>query len=186
MMSIVESFEKTIIFFDELKKEGLITDYALIGGLALSAWVEPRTTKEVDIVVVISKNLTWQDIASLIKTRLRKKAILQKGNKRTAIQEKLSFMMGHVEVDLISTKGFGLAAEAVEHALSATVFDKSVKVASPEYLILLKLLPLSLQDEVDISVLMREADLKKLKMLAEKHSLLTKLETLLIKPKRLK
>jgi len=185
-MSIVESFKKTINFFDELKKEGLIADYALIGGLALSAWVEPRTTKDVDLVVVISKNLIWQDIASLIKTRLGKKVILQKGNKRTTIQEKLSFMMGHVEVDLISTKGFQLAAEAVEDAVSAKVFDKSVKVASPEYLILLKLLPLSLQDEVDISALLKKTDLKELKTLAEKHSLLPKLEHLLIKLKRLK
>jgi hypothetical protein len=85
MISIVESFEKTIIFFDGLKKEGFIADYALIGGLALSAWVEPRTTKDVDLVVVVSKNQTWQDIASLIKTRLHKKVVLQKGNKRTTI-----------------------------------------------------------------------------------------------------
>ncbi|MCG2720672.1 MAG: hypothetical protein L6290_01465 [Thermodesulfovibrionales bacterium] len=83
-MSIVESFKKTIAFFNELKKEGLIADYALIGVLALSAWVEPRTTKDVDLVVV-SKNQTWQDIASLIKTRLHKKVVLQKGNKRTTI-----------------------------------------------------------------------------------------------------
>jgi len=93
-MSIVESFKKTIIFFDELKKERLITDYALIGGLALSAWIEPRTTKDADFVVIISKKITWQDIASLIETRLHKKVNLQKGSKRTTIQEKLSFMMG--------------------------------------------------------------------------------------------
>ena len=33
-MSIVESFKKTIIFFDELEGK-VITDYALIGGLAV-------------------------------------------------------------------------------------------------------------------------------------------------------
>lgn len=185
-MSIVESFKKTIVFFDELKKEGLIAEYALIGGLALSAWVDPRTTKDVDLVVAVSKDLTWQYIASLIKTRLHKKVILQKGNKRTTIQEKLSFVMSQMEVDVISTKGFGLAAEAIEHAVSAVVFDRSVKVVIPEYLILLKLLPLSLQDKVDISALMEKADLKRLKMLAEKHSLLPKLEPLLIKQKKLK
>lgn len=184
MMSIVDSFKKTIIFFNGLKTEGLITDYALIGGLALSAWVEPRTTKDIDLAIVVSQSLTWQDIASLIKTRLGRKVILQKGNKRTTIQEKLSFMIGHIEVDLISTKGFVLAAEAVEHAVTAEVFDKSVKVAIPEYLILLKLLPLSLQDEVDIRALMKKADPKKLKTLAQRHSLLPKLEPLLIKSKK--
>jgi hypothetical protein len=112
-VSIIESFRKTIYFFDEIQKEGHVSDYALIGGLALSAWIEPRTTKDIDLVVMLSKNLIWQDIASLIRTRLRKKVFLQKGNKRTTIQEKLSFMMGQIEVDVISTKGFELAAEAI-------------------------------------------------------------------------
>ena len=40
-MSIVDAFVKTISFFDVLKSEHIIEDYALIGGLALSAW-EPR------------------------------------------------------------------------------------------------------------------------------------------------
>jgi hypothetical protein len=180
-MSIVESFKKTIIFFDELKKERLITDYALIGGLALSAWIEPRTTKDADFVVIISKKITWQDIASLIETRLHKKVILQKGNKRTTIQEKLSFMMGQIEVDLISTKGFRLALEAVENAVPAEIFNKDLKVVTPEYLILLKLIPLSDQDKIDISRLVKKVDMTGLTKLAESHLLLPKLETLLTK-----
>ena len=184
-MSIVESFTKTITFFDEIKKEDFITDYALIGGLALSAWIEPRTTKDVDLVVVISKNLKWQDIASLIETRLRKKVILQKGNRRTTIQEKLSFMMGQIEVDVINTKGFELALEAISYAVSAEVFGKYIKVVTPEYLILLKLLPFSMQDQIDIMSLMQKVDFKGLKRLAEKYSLLPKLESLRTKSKEL-
>jgi len=185
-MSIVESFKKTIIFFDELKKERLITDYALIGGLALSAWIEPRTTKDADFVVIISKKITWQDIASLIETRLHKKVILQKGSKRTTIQEKLSFMMGQIEVDLISTKGFRLALEAVENAVPAEIFNKDLKVVTPEYLILLKLIPLSDQDKIDISRLVKKVDMTGLTKLAESHLLLPKLETLLTKSGKLK
>ena len=185
-MSIVESFTKTITFFDEIKKEGFITDYALIGGLALSAWVRPRTTRDVDLAVAISKKMTWSDIASIIETRLNKKVILQKGTKKTTIQEKLSFMMGQIEVDLISTKGFELAAEAIENAVPAKVFDKSVKVVSPGYLILLKLLPLSNQDEIDIRLLLKKADFNNLRTLAEKYYLMPKLEPLLIKPRKQK
>jgi hypothetical protein len=55
-----------------------------------------------------------------------------------------------------------------------------------EYLILLKLLPLCSQDEIDIRKLMKKADLNSLTTLAEKHSLLPKLEPLLINPRRLK
>jgi hypothetical protein len=185
-MSIIESFKKTIIFFDDIQKEGLISDYALIGGLALSAWIEPRTTKDIDLVIVLSKNLIWQDIASLIETRLQKKVIIKKGNKRTTIQEKLSFMMGQIEVDVISTKGFELAAEAIENAMHAKVFDKSLKVVSPEYLILLKLLPLSSQDEIDIGLLLKKVNKNRLRKLAEKHHLLPKLTSLQTKIKKMK
>jgi hypothetical protein len=182
-VSIVESFRKAITFFEELQREGLIIDYALIGGLALSAWVKPRTTKDVDLVVAVSRQITWKDLASSIETRLQKKVFLQMGSKRTTIQEKLSFMMGLIEVDAISTKDFKLALEAIENAVTAEIFDKRVKVVTPEYLILLKLIPLSPQDKIDIRALMKKADIKILKMLAEKHSLLHKFDSMLTKGK---
>jgi hypothetical protein len=75
-MSIIESFRKTISFFDEIQKEGLITDYALIGGLALSAWIEPQTTKDIDLVVVISPEITWKDISSYCLSACRTRLIL--------------------------------------------------------------------------------------------------------------
>jgi hypothetical protein len=181
-MSIVEAFKKTITFFNEMQKEGHITDYALIGGLALSSWVRPRTTRDVDLLVTVSKKLNWSDVASHVEARLNKKVILQRGTRRTAIQERL----GQVEVDVIGTKDFELAAEAIEHAVPVQIFDKNIKVASPEYLILLKLLPLSSQDEIDIRALMKKADIKRLATLAEKHHLLPKLESMQKKPKKLK
>jgi hypothetical protein len=51
---------------------------------------------------------------------------------------------------------------------------------------LLKLLPLSSQDEIDIRALMKKADIKSLATLAEKHHLLLKLESLRKRPKKLK
>ncbi|MFA4828419.1 MAG: hypothetical protein WC855_07975 [Thermodesulfovibrionales bacterium] len=95
------------------------------------------------------------------------------------IKEKLSFVAGQIEVDVISTKGFELAAEAIKTSVVAEVFGKNVKVVTPEYLILLKLLPLSSQDAIDIKALSKKADMRRLKALAEKHFLLSKLETLI-------
>ena len=54
-MSVIESFKKTITFFDEIQKEGLISDYALIGELALSAWIEPHSQDEIDIRLLFKK-----------------------------------------------------------------------------------------------------------------------------------
>ncbi len=178
-MSIVESFKETIAFFDKIKKEGIITDYALVGGLALSAWVRPRTTKDVDLVIALSKKITWPKIASLIEAELQRRVAVQKGTQRTHIKDKLSFVIGSIEVDVISTKGFELAAEAIKHAVAAKIFNKKVKVVTPEYLILLKLLPLSSQDILDIKALIKKTDIDRLLSIAEKHYLSTKLKSVI-------
>lgn len=178
-MSIVEAFKKTIAFFDEIRNEGIIEDYALIGGLALSAWIRPRTTNDVDIVIAVAKNFTWSDITSIVEARLQKKIVLHKGTQRMHIKEKLSFVAGQIEVDVISAKDFELAAEAIKKSITAEVFGKNVKVVTPEYLILLKLLPLSSQDVIDIKALSKKADMRRLKALAKKHFLLSKLETVI-------
>ncbi|MEW6739096.1 MAG: nucleotidyl transferase AbiEii/AbiGii toxin family protein [Nitrospirota bacterium] len=178
-MSIIEAFIKTISFFDELKNEGIVEDYALIGGLALSAWVRPRTTRDVDLVVIISKKINWVDLISLIQTRLQKKVSVHKATPRMTIQEKFSFMSGQIQVDIIGTGGFDLAADAIKNAVVADVLGKSIKVATPEYLILLKLLPLSSQDIIDIKELSKKADIRKVYKLAGKYFLLPKLEPII-------
>jgi len=50
----------------------------------------------------------------------------------------------------------------------------------------LKLIPLSDQDKIDISRLVKKVDMSGLTKLAESHLLLPKLETLLTKPGKLK
>lgn len=184
-MSIVESFRQTISFFDEIKKEGLINDYALRGGLALSAWVRPRTTQDIDFVVALSGKITWRGIVSVIENRLHKRVAVHKGTKSTNIKDKLSFIAGSMEVDAISTKGFLLAAEAMKHAVVAKIFGMDVRVVTPEYLILLKLLPLGEQDVLDIKARLKKTDKTMLFSLAEKNHLLIKLESVVLKNKRL-
>jgi len=183
-MNLIESFKKTITFFEGLQKEGFIDGYALIGGLALSAWVRPRTTRDIDVVVAVSQRAEWRDIEALVETRLSKRIAIQKGTRRTNIQEKLSYVSGPIEVDVISTKGFDLAADAIDHAMIAEVFDQKVRVVTPEYLILLKLLPLSSQDIIDIMALAKAADMDSVRALADKYYLLPKLESVFPKQKR--
>ena len=182
-MPLIEAFKKTINFFEALKKEHFIDDYALIGGLALSAWVRPRTTRDIDLVVALSSNADWSDIISAIETRLGKRVAVQKGTRRTNIKEKLSYVEGPLEVDVISTRDFSVAVEAIRHAVVAEVFDVKVKVATPEYLIILKLLPLSEQDALDIKALAKKADMDRVRSLAKRHYLTPKLEQVFSKAK---
>ncbi len=53
---IVNSFTKTINIISSLLEKDVIKDYALIGGLALSAWIKPRTTQDIDIIVLIAED----------------------------------------------------------------------------------------------------------------------------------
>lgn len=179
MIPVIEAFVRTVDFMDRLRKEGHVRDYALIGGLALSAWAEPRNTRDVAFVVFVAEGTAWPEIAALVESRFRKKAVVKKGTRRTTIQDKLSFVAGQIEVDLIGTRGFALAEEATENALVTRVFGRRVRIATPEYLILLKLIPLGAQDRIDIGVLIREADRRKLRVLARKHFLLAGLESVL-------
>lgn len=179
MIPVIDAFVRTVSFMDRLREEGHIRDYALIGGLALSAWAEPRNTRDVDLVVAVSEGTSWSQIAALVESRLRRKTLVKKGTRRTAIKEKLSFVSGQIEVDLIGTREFDLAEEAMRHALVATVFGRRVRIATPEYLVLLKLLPLGPQDRIDIIALAGKADRGKLRALAKKHFLLARLESVL-------
>lgn len=72
-----------------------------------------------------------------------------------------------------------MAAEAIKKSVTVEVFGENVKVVTPEYLILLKLLPLSSQDAIDIKALSKKADMGKLMALAEKHFLLSKLKAVI-------
>lgn len=130
-------------------------------------------------MVIISKKISWDDLVSIIQTRLQKKVSIHKATPRMTIQDKFSFMSGHIQADIIGTGGFDLAADTIKNAVVADVFGKSIKVAIPEYLILLKLLPLSSQDIIDIKELAKIADMHKVSKLAEKYFLLSKLESII-------
>ena len=87
----------------------------------------------------------------------------------------LSFRLGQIEVDLVDTSGFALAADAVRAAATARIFRKRVKVVTPACLILLKALPLTARDALDIKELVPAADRRRLRALARKHFLTDRL-----------
>lgn len=179
MIPVVEAFVKAIGLMEDLRREKFCADYALLGGLALSAWVRPRTTRDVDLAVMLAPEKTWEEVAAFLTSKLRKRIAVQRGSARTNIKEKISFRFGLIEVDLIGTSGFPLAGEALRVAATARIFRKRVKVVTPEYLILLKLLPLTEQDVLDIRELYPAADRRKLRTLARKHFLSDRLADVL-------
>ena len=178
-MPALEDFRRVLKFFNTLKEESSISDYAIIGGLALSAWIAPRTTQDIDLVVTASPGLKSKDLAYLVETRLRKKTHQPKMKANYAIKEMFSFTEDHLGVDVIFTAGFQLAEEAIREAASIEVVGEPVKLATPEYLIALKLVSFDDKDKLDIKNLLAVADLATVKAIAAKHGLSESLATIL-------
>ena len=178
-MPAFDDFKRILLFFNSLKKESFIEDFAIIGGLALSGWIPPRTTQDVDLVVTVSPGLHIEDLAYMVESRLGKKISRPKMNENYAIKEMFSFTEDHLGVGVISTDGFLLADEAISAAVGIEILGESVKLATPEYLIALKLVPLDDQDKVDIKNLLKVADLSVVKAIASKYGLSESLETIL-------
>jgi predicted nucleotidyltransferase len=140
-MPVLEDFSKVLRFFDSLKSEKLVKDYAIIGGLALSAWIKPRATRDIDLLVSCSGDLGHNDLKYLVESRLGKKTVGHTMGKNETIRGMFSFNENLLEADVISAQDFPLAEEAIENAVDIEVLGQKVKIATPEYIIALKLIP---------------------------------------------
>jgi len=73
MLPVVEAFVEAVDLMEDLRRENYCSDYALFGGLALSAWTRPRTTRDVDLAVMLAPGKTWEEFASHLKSKLGKR-----------------------------------------------------------------------------------------------------------------
>jgi predicted nucleotidyltransferase len=140
-------------------------EWALIGGLAVSARAEPRTTRDVDIAVAVRDDA---DAEALVATLLRQGytmegAVEQVETGRLATVRLLppGATSTSAIVDLLFASS-GIEDEVVSGATVLDILpDLSVPVASTGHLIALKLLSRDddrrPQDAVDLRALLREA-----------------------------
>jgi|WetSurMetagenome_2_1015567.scaffolds.fasta_scaffold01667_1 hypothetical protein len=170
-MPVLEDFSKALRFFDTLKSENLIKDYAIIDGLALSAWIKPRATKDIDLIVSCAADFEHADLKYLVESRLGEKTVTHIMRNNETIKEMFSFTENLLEVDIISARDFPLAEEAINNAVAIEALGQTVKIATPEYLIALKLIPFEEQDRIDIKRLLKTADLPATKSVAARYGL---------------
>jgi hypothetical protein len=84
-----------------------------------------------------------------------------------------------LEADIISAQGFPLAGEAIKNAVTIEALGQTVKIATLEYLVALKLIPFENQDRVDIKKLLKVAKLADVKSIAKRHGLSGSLDIIL-------
>jgi hypothetical protein len=150
--------------------------WALVGGLAVSARVEPRFTRDIDLAVAVADDATAEALVhSMVGSGYRILASLdqeQVGRLATVRLEAPTEGPAGVVVDLLFASS-GIEAEVVRDADVLEVLPGlRVPVARRGHLLTLKLLsdsPGRPQDRIDIVALLREAtpaDLEEVRQLA--------------------
>jgi hypothetical protein len=138
-------------FLDLLETHGI--PYALIGGLAVSALGRERFTKDVDFTISIDESQA-KTLEKLFKGDPIYKVHLISFISSPKIPDMFRIFWRETPVDLL-VANTDFQKEIVQRALSETVAGRTIKIATPEDLIVLKLLADRPQDQADISVLLK-------------------------------
>ncbi len=126
-------------------------DFVLIGGMAVSAWIEPRLTKDVDIVVMVRR----RDAPRL------KKALVEAGARVTALEMRLLYERRFIRCKTagpyldVKIQSSAHDRAAVANAQKVDFDGRLVDVATAEDLILYKLQAWRLHDQDDIDKLLK-------------------------------
>ena len=162
--------KKAIRTINELKKAGLIVDYAIGGGIATIFYVEPFVTYDLDIFIVLPKKAERRNLISLspIFGYLQGKGFHWKGE---------HIMVEGIPVQFIPADE--LEEEAVRKAKQIKYEGVKTKVLTPEYLISILLRAGRKKDKEKVGKLLEQTkiDRKKLKDILQKHELKEKLSS---------
>lgn len=117
-------------------------DCVLIGGLALSYYVKPRSTTDVDILFLSYNNIP-------------EKVDKFKKHRNLAFQHNLT----HVEIETVTPESINVPIEIVEKVFDTAIISDNIKIASPSGLVALKLFRFNRQDQADIENLIINTDI---------------------------
>jgi hypothetical protein len=140
---LVQKLNQALDALTALRAEGCINGFTLIGGLAVSAWSSPRATMDVDFLVLIEPVNLNHVVQALCAAGLN--AELRRGD----YDDPIPYLIRADSLDIIvATKKY--EAEAIEQSIVVDVLGRDIPVASPEYLIILKLKAGGPQDILDV------------------------------------
>ena len=144
--TLTEQLKKIVQFLNEQQ-----IDYALAGGLAFSALVEPRATMDIDLIVMI-KETQLNDFKALLKLEFEP-VIIHKAPmhfKQATIWRVINLIEGiELIFDFILAESEFLI-NVIERALEIEFFGTKLKIITLEDLILLKYCANRTQDIADL------------------------------------
>lgn len=157
---------KTLAVINELKKQGIIEDYAIGGGIAAIYYIEPILTYDLDIFVILpqAKGKSVIDLSVLFNS-LRQKGYSWK---------KEHLIIEGVPVQFIPADK--LETEAIGNAPNVDYEGTKTKVFSVEYLITVLVRAGRTKDIEKVEKILKQSTVKykKLKSILSKYKLLSK------------
>jgi hypothetical protein len=139
------SFQGALIALNDLKKKGVIKDYAIAGGFATSYYLEPTYTYDLDVIVLLGNEEDYHSLWGYFR---------EQGNK---------IERDYIHIDDMPVQFFPsfigkLFANAIRDARRVKVKGVNTKVVTVEYLIALLLKAFRPKDKVRIVELLNQAD----------------------------
>ncbi len=148
---------------NQLKKEGLIRDYAIGGAIAALRWTEPFFTQDLDVFVVVEPSPEGLIVLTPIYEYFQSRGYTWKRH---------WIVVEGIPVDLFPAGP--LEAEAIEQAVEVEYEGVRVKVMTPEYLIALFVRAGREKDWTKIRILLEQSDVNnnRLREILERYGLL--------------
>jgi len=118
-------------------KKNSNSNFVIIGGIALSYHVKPRTTTDIDVLYLNNSEIP-ESVLSFKKHR------------NMAFQHNLT----HVEIEVLTPSSINMPVDVAQQIFNSAIVQNDIKIASKEGLIVSKLSRFSRQDQADIEALL--------------------------------
>ncbi|MFH1336368.1 MAG: hypothetical protein ABII96_07600 [Candidatus Zixiibacteriota bacterium] len=148
---------EAIRVINNLKKTGLIKNYAIGGGYALNYYLEPILTYDLDVFILIEAEENFSALYEFFRSKRYK-------------LENVYIVIGGLPVQFLPSYINPLIEEAIRKARKIKFKGASTKVISVEYLIATLLLAFRLKDRIVIPQLLKQADRKLLNKIIKRFS----------------
>lgn len=139
------SFQGVLVTLNDLKKKGTIKDYAIAGGYAVSYYLEPAYTYDLDILVLLGNDDEFHSLYEYFR---------RQGNKI----EDIYIFIDDMPVQFLPSFIGKLFDNAIRDARRINVRGINTKVVTVEYLVALLLKAFRPKDKVRIVELLNKAD----------------------------
>ena len=157
MVELKKLLLKIVRLLEHLKKDGLIQDYALIGGMAVAARGFPRATKDLDFLINSDEDFFRKEFAKKLKDE-GYNVELYKGQFDDPLRALIRIFDNHknplVDFILIHWKWQETIIDSAEKLSLGNIF---VPIAKTEDLVVLKLKASSPRDLLDVEELLKIA-----------------------------